>query len=898
MPVRPTHRPYFLGTDGKVHQNKNAFAPKPKEFFGFTVDEWMGAIAGGADAEIFIAGKAGGKVALKVATLAETRSALEAGVKTGKIMPDDADRIVLAKAEQEQKALLASTTDTSASRADQIAQKAKTEQQFRDNAKFWKDRFDADLKANPADSSGRMADYDRYQQSLQQADKAGGEVETLKQNEFLARDADLREMYSNEGIQSYTDPSKRGYEYYQETGKQVSYETREDYYKWLEGKVNEDIQANKAYTNESIDTTADALLAQMDADIAETRAGMGKSTEEQMQGIKQAGDDAMQTAEEGTSARRRIEDTTDETTPLLGNERTTNPTGKSNLPKEANMRGIVPKQIAGSVLDAKKVQGGGTVKDQGMPYTGSVGGGSADDIPSDLLRRRAIEDEDPTGFTHGTMKDEEHDEFMHIPRREILFALQEAEDAYDTNTPNTNPNIRSVKYSNNGKARFVILNDGTRWLTFRGTQVDESQTANMVEQGAKWGAELMKYNPYTKPFAGYVKNLRKFFKIGTQYIMGGFDDVLTDTGAVFVNLEVGLGIPAIMDGLPTDMHGIVHMNFAHHVAELYDECYNFLQEKEPTDKFYIAGHSLGAVAGQIFMLRYFLETKEKPEKLYTFGSPRGLELFGTFYDDTFTHINIYDKFDPVPLFFPMMYTSHGYKIVLDSFGKTVEKYNRGENAPDLVVDDETTYEFMRRKQFNWGVSSVPDGEKKSMSEFVVNPDGSTSERSRLDEQMERLAKNPKGEQVRAFAESLSYELQQKAIAKATYYYTQKGIAGHQFPNLRKQCLKLDEYIAFMKSSVPPKPWYHKLHKQMTFPDNWEQQVQAWQDDIRKRNTVGNWSEQLETVANEEGGTLQMFRQNNVPQSPFVLSPDTPILGYIQYPETEKSSYEYKIIYYR
>jgi len=514
-------------------------------------------------------------------------------------------------------------------------------------------------------------------------------------------------------------------------------------------------------------------------------------------------------------------------------------------------------------------------------------------------RRRIIESEDPTGFT--TKFDDVDDyEYVHLKKSDIMFALQEADDAYypaDKASKVYENLIESVEYSTNGKCRFTTLKDGTRWITFRGTNIDESQVANVVEKLTGWGAEAMKMNTYTKPYAKYAKRLKKFFKIGTQYIMGGFDDVLTDAGAVFVNLQMGLGIPAIMEKLPADLQGIVHMNFAHHVAEVYDDVYRFLQKRKPQDRFYVNGHSLGAVAAQIFTLRYFLETGEKAARLYTFASPRGLELFGNFFDETFEHINIYDKNDIVPLFFPMIYTCGGYKVIVDSKTNTYEKYSPDENPPDLVVNEDITYDFMRRKQFNWGVSSVPDGQKEDPTEFLMQPEGETSELSRLENQYERLARNPRGEQVRAFAESMSYELQQNAVAKAVYHSQFKGGAeAHRIKSIRRQVEQLEDYVAFIKKGINEKPWYHKLHKQMTFPSNWEQQVQAWNDELRLKNYTGNWSESLEMVSNETGGTLQSFRQNTLRQ--FNLPLDTPVLGFVQYTETERQAFEYKLIYYK
>jgi len=179
----------------------------------------------------------------------------------------------------------------------------------------------------------------------------------------------------------------------------------------------------------------------------------------------------------------------------------------------------------------------------------------------------------------------------------------------------------------------------------------------------------------------------------------------------------------------------------------------------------------------------------------------------------------------------------------------------------------------------------------------MQPEGETSELSRLENQYERLARNPRGEQVRAFAESMSYELQQNAVAKAVYHSQFKGGAeAHRIKSIRRQVEQLEDYVAFIKKGINEKPWYHKLHKQMTFPSNWEQQVQAWNDELRVKNYTGNWSESLEMVSNETGGTLQSFRQNTLRQ--FNLPLDTPVLGFVQYTETERQAFEYKLIYYK
>jgi hypothetical protein len=384
---------------GKTHVNP-AYRPPPaprKVFLGaFTVDEVIGSIAGGADAEIMIASRAGGKVALKVATLSEVRNSLNTAVRSGKVAPEDAERVIVAKAEAEQKALIDTIPDPNMSRNEQINQKLKTEQQFRDNAKFWRERYNKAKAEDPNNMQAGEEDMKRYFQSTEQADKAGQTAEDMKGLEFLARDADVREKYTKAGMDrfDFKDPSKRAYDYQQETGKTVTYETRDDYYKWLNNKADNDIKAfatEKPYVNPDIERQAEAMKAQMDADTAEAKASMGKTTEEQMKSIDEAGQEAIETAEKGRSAEP------DENTPLLHeqNENVKTETPKSNIPEDATLRGASIKQIAGSVETAKqlteqddhKETEGGTITFSGLKDTGGVGGATlSPDSPRRQIR--------------------------------------------------------------------------------------------------------------------------------------------------------------------------------------------------------------------------------------------------------------------------------------------------------------------------------------------------------------------------------------------------------------------------------------------------------------------------------------------------------------------------------
>jgi len=121
--------------------------------------------------------------------------------------------------------------------------------QQKKNEDIYKDlkEFDPYYKNSNNESPNMQALRLRADELRTRADEVEARVAELKEDWFIKQDAEIRQMYVDEGMSygEYTDPMDQRVKYYLETGKTPKWETRDDYYKWLRRKADEEINVWK-----------------------------------------------------------------------------------------------------------------------------------------------------------------------------------------------------------------------------------------------------------------------------------------------------------------------------------------------------------------------------------------------------------------------------------------------------------------------------------------------------------------------------------------------------------------------------------------------------------------------------------------------------------------------------
>ena len=180
------------------------------------------------------------------------------------------------------------------------------------------------------------------------------------------------------------------------------------------------------------------------------------------------------------------------------------------------------------------------------------------------------------------------------------------------------------------------------------------------------------------------------FPFSSDTLMG---DILSDLQVKVDNLTTMGGI----DGkVPYNELGIVHQGFNRFVDSLFPQILLKLQQYPNKSPIFL-GHSLGAIAALIAGYRLYLETGQKVERIYQFGSPMGITTFGSI-GNILDIINVIHTHDVVPNFMSI-FNHHGTKIVID-IHNNYKVYQGGEHLPFIYREPDTTKAYMVRKNFN------------------------------------------------------------------------------------------------------------------------------------------------------------------------------------------------------
>ena len=209
------------------------------------------------------------------------------------------------------------------------------------------------------------------------------------------------------------------------------------------------------------------------------------------------------------------------------------------------------------------------------------------------------------------------------------------------------------------------------------------------------------------------------------------------------------------------------------------------------EELYVCGHSLGAIAGQIFSYKLLVEESIPTKAVYTFGSPTGIFSFGDVLENEMNIINILHTHDIVGYVAPF-FQHHGYKVMID-LDNNIHVYKPFEDLPSHYYDKEAVMKYALRKN---GVYREDVGDMRTDITTRVQE---LQDASVINKEMDReydtyvnsgvFAKNL--DNIRSFISSLNYKPQQASayrIAKILteadkFYHTQYGDVLKNIPDI-------------------------------------------------------------------------------------------------------------------
>ena len=244
------------------------------------------------------------------------------------------------------------------------------------------------------------------------------------------------------------------------------------------------------------------------------------------------------------------------------------------------------------------------------------------------------------------------------------------------------------------------------------------------------------------------------------YLSSAFmSDILTDLSTKIQALDyIGIG-----GNYQSDYRGMVHQGFADYTMELYDELMNLIYSVygDTVEELYVCGHSLGAIAGQIFSYKLMVEESIMTNRVYAYGSPTGIYTFGDVLENEMSIINILHTHDIVGYVAPF-FQHHGYKVMID-LDNNIHVYKPFEDIPSHYYEKDVALAYALRKN---GVYRETISATEDITSRVQQLQDDSEISPITDREYDKyvnsgtLAKNI--DNVRSFLTSLLYKPQQKA----------------------------------------------------------------------------------------------------------------------------------------
>ncbi len=436
---------------------------------------------------------------------------------------------------------------------------------------------------------------------------------------------------------------------------------------------------------------------------------------------------------------------------------------------------------------------------------------------------------------------------------------------------------------------------------------DPRQTMHEInEKGKRLGLtdlQIIEFNG-SESVVGKLPDGRSFIAFrGTEttvisdpYAM--FRDVITDFSGKIVNLNVGLGVSA---EAPPEFQGIIYAGFARYVHNIYDRLTEWLTQ-QGDQPFVVYGHSLGAAAALVFTYMYYYHTGRKPQRTYAVGSPKGIELFGTLWDDEFDTLTVLTRSDLISFVHPIFHSHKGHKVMLGDGGFELMTPN---NQPERIPQGtEEQYAYMRKKQQSNTLNTVEEiAEHQSF-------DVSAFDKSFFGGMV------GSAETFRSVGSALIYPLPQASLKAVKTY---GSVSGHLLSTYRSL---IEEQVPSGITTVPieprdPKPWYALMEKGMPGYHSFEEvEKRSRFKYIRKklekpvfgpqgpppgfepRGPMPEREPASEPTANQTPSSLSSAPVSSVSNAILdSIHSDMQISGYMFYPAEKENEYAYNFIGY-
>lgn len=659
------------------------FRPPPKKILGFTIDEWMGSIAGGADAEVIVGETIGAKVGLRVATLAEVRLSLSAGVKSAKIAPEDATYATRRFAVEQQKQLQevhnAIMQDEALGVSKAEADLLRVEQELDANARFWEGEAGGALSRSPkgrrlareyaddARAAARAA-RDRRAEEYNKAHAAGVQNMEARGDNMLRRlNAEL------ESIEKMGGTAAQKFERYEHTIERFENEVRE-----FDKSPASSAAEARARINRSTKTKNRINKAKQTRD--EYRAGliqeMGKTKEMYRKAEKGFEDLAADYFRKSAEAQTKGDTATADSYAQMADDAINNAAKYQKMaddlegPGGSLMEGDTvrsPEEIQKELDDlyakfeAREAEalgesgaGGSTAKTR----AGGVGGATIDAkrvfIP---VVGEAGSLEPPRELAEDVEDVEDEEDHTRISKNEIMTALHLSDVVESERRQLTIASDVKTVEAEGARAIISTLNNGEQWVTFSGIYRGDDYP-DEITKAPELGAILsyMLGEQDAQPEGTQTFGTSLFGAIVERLTGFNMSKVLTPLHAHVVDLHTALNLP---EGSPIDVQGVAQIGICRLLSTIYDD---ILQHIRPDAAVKLCGFGAGGALASLFALKYLLESGEKVARVYSIGAPRCFELFGTFLTDNIDIVSILNKSDPLALGYGAVMGHKGRKI--------------------------------------------------------------------------------------------------------------------------------------------------------------------------------------------------------------------------------------------
>lgn len=659
------------------------FRPPPKRILGFTVDEWMSSIVGGADAEVIVGARAGAKVGLRVATLAEVRASLNAGVASAKVAPAEADYAAREFAVKQRELLDTAHADLIADQALGLSAKEadllRVEGELETNARFWDEQADTVLSKSPqgrqwareyaqrardtarAARDRRSAEFnEQHTQAVENMEARGDNMLKRLENELndiegaggttaqqFARYENVLERYQKELDAFNASPSTSASEARARIKRSQNVKNR-----LKRAEEQRDLLRAKH--------TQDVAKVRQQYEAAEQQFGelaqeyFRKSAEAKLAGDEAASQSLQRMADDFTANAARYKQRADTVgdQPLPDVETVTAEVEAAVKEVSATLRTRTA-SVGGATIDAKTV------------FVPVVGPG-APLVPA------------PTDLVEDVEEEEQAD--TSIPRAEIDTALHLV-DVVDT--PGADRRLAGdvadtvqVVEKEGARALVTTLRNGEQWVVFSGLYGEDGPDYpdEVTRETTLPGVlEYMMGNTNTKPPGADRFGTSLFGEV--LETLTGFDvrRVLTPLHAHITDLRTALGLP---DGSPVDVQGVAQVGVCRLLSVIFDDVANLVS---PEAVVKVCGFGIGGSLAQLFALKHLLESNQKVDRIFSIGAPRTFETFGSFLSDSLDIVSIMHARDPFV---------QGYGSVLGHTGRKLHITDAGfEYLPEQALPE-------------------------------------------------------------------------------------------------------------------------------------------------------------------------------------------------------------------